>query len=484
MTIVRTRFAPSPTGQLHLGNARIAVLNWLYARHCGGRFILRIEDTDVNRNLPQAEAEIMSSLDRLGVHWDEGPDSNGERGPYRQSERSAIYEDYARKLLDAGAAYRCYCTPEELEAKKETARAAGARPVYGGACRDLSPEDEQRFREQGIVPSIRFAVPPGGIVVHDVVRGDITFDAEEFGDFVIVKSGGLPTYNFGVVVDDSMMRITHVIRGVGHLANTPRQVMLYRALGAEPPVFIHVPHVLGPDGSPLSKRHGARSLREYLDEGYHPDALINYLSLLSWSSPSGEEVLPPERLIEEIDLDRIGASDVRIDPRKLEWLSGEYIRRMDPQDLAERLVEQLGPEAYPDRNGDRLRIAAAIRERITTFAGAARFLTQFCPPDPMEWDPEALAILSGPGVLRTLEAVLRALKGVDDWDGETAVAAVRVGGREAGVEGRSLFLPVRAALSGATQGPELVDIFEVQGKATALRVVEQACARLRELTGE
>ena len=479
MTIARTRFAPSPTGELHLGNARIAVLNWLYARHCGGRFVLRIEDTDVDRNLPQSEAEILESLHRLGLDWDEGPDVGGDHGPYRQSERTASYHDYAKRLLETGAAFRCYCTPEELESRKEAALASGANPVYDGSCRDLNSEDQRRFRDQGIAPSVRFVIPAGHVVVHDVVRGAITFDAAEFGDFVILKSDGLPTYNFAVVVDDAAMEISHVIRGVGHLANTPRQVMVYQALELEPPTFVHVPHVMGPDATPLSKRQGARSLREYLDAGYHPDALVNYLSLLSWSSPSGDEVLPPDRLIGEIDLSRIGASNVRLDPEKLEWLSGEYIRRMRPEDLAERIVETLGTEAFPDARGSRIRIASAIQERVTTFSAASRFLPQFYPPDPMQWEPEAMECLRDHGVLRTLDEASKILMGVEDWNGETAMVGIRVAGKEAGVKGRQLFMPIRAAVTGSLQGPELVNVFEIQGKATTLRVIAQASQHLR-----
>ncbi len=366
---------------------------------------------------------------------------------------------------------------DELEAKKEAAIAGGGRAVYDGTCRHLTSEQEARHREQGVVPAIRFVVPAEQVVVNDIIRGTIVFDPEEFGDFVIMKSDGLPTYNFAVVVDDCGMAITHVIRGVGHLANTPRQVMLYHALDMEPPTFVHVPHVLSPDGSGLSKRHGARSLREYLDEGYHPDALVNYLSLLSWSSPSGDEVLPPDRLIDEIDLSRLGASDVRMDPDKLEWLSGEYIRRMSPEALAERLAEHLDPESYPDRNDHRARIARAIQERITTFGGAARFLPQFYPPDPMNWTPEALETIRAPEASRTLEAVQVALESVEDWNGDTVIAAIRAAGVEVGAKGKKLFMPVRAAVSGSTQGPELGDIFEIQGRDTCLRAIEQARAK-------
>ncbi len=484
MKTVRTRFAPSPTGELHLGNARIAVLNWLYARHCSGRFILRIEDTDVDRNVPGAEEGIVSALRRLGLDWDEGPDVDGPAGPYRQSERATIYREYAERLVEAGAAYRCYCTVEELEAKKEAAIARGAPAVYDGTCRSLSAEEERRLKAEGRPAALRFAVPGEPVVVEDVVRGRVAFDPGEIGDFVIMKSDGTPTYNFAVVVDDASMEISHVIRGAGHLANTPRQVMLYRALGVETPTFVHVPHVLSPDGSPLSKRHGARSLREYLDEGYHPDALINYLSLLSWSSPTGEEVLAPERLIEEIDLGRLGASDVRLDPEKLEWLSGEHIRRMSAEALADRLVEFLGADGFPGTPEQRRRVASAIRERITTFSGAARFLPQFFPPDPMEWDQAALECLAAPRVPALLGAVRARLERLDPWDGDAAITAIRAAGQEVGLKGRDLFMPVRAAVTGTTRGPDLVDIFVVQGKGTTLRVLDQARERAEEMSAE
>lgn len=475
---VRTRFAPSPTGELHPGNARIAVLNWLYARHCGGRFVLRIEDTDVDRNVAGAEDEIIESLRRLGLDWDEGPDVGGDHGPYRQSERTAIYHEFAGRLLQKGVAYRCYCTPEELEARKQSAVAGGDPVGYDGRCRGLSPKDRQSLGDRGVPASLRFVVPDQDVTVQDAVRGAIRFEAAELSDFVIMKSDGLPTYNFGVVVDDAAMEISHVIRGAGHLSNTPRQLMLYEALAIEPPAFVHIPHVLSPDGSPLSKRHGARSLREYLDEGFHPDALVNYLSLLSWSSPSGDEVLPPDRLIEEIDIGRIGASDVRLDPEKLEWLSGEYIRRMSVEALASRLVEQLGDAAYPDRRDERTRIARAIQERITSFSGAADFLPQFYPPDPMTWDDAALESLT-PEVVPLLEAVHSSLQEIDDWSADSVVVAVRAAGKTAGAKGRALFMPVRAALTGTTQGPELGDIFVVQGKETTLRVIGQAIDYLR-----
>ena len=492
---VRTRFAPSPTGELHLGNVRIAALNWLFARHSDGKFILRIEDTDVDRNVAGAEQEIIESLRRLGLEWDEGPDAGGELGPYRQSERSQIYSKLAEHLLAEGLAFRCYCTPADLEAKKEAALAREETPRYDGTCRDLSPDQAARLESQGggLRPSIRFRVPRSRVIIHDMARGDIAFDAGEFGDFVIRKSNGSPTYNFAVVVDDQAMAVSHVIRGAGHLANTPRQVMIYQALNAEPPAFLHVPHVLAPDGAPLSKRSGARSLREYLDDGYDSDALINYLSLLSWSSVSGEEILPPERLIEEIDLERIGTSDARLDPDKLEWLSGEYIRRMAPDELAERLAPFVDAGAYPGLDEQLTHVASAVQERIATFKRVNDFLPLFRPPDPMEWSADARRALKGPGIPGLFAALRARLAGLADWNaggrggggggGGAVMDQVRAAGRALGLKGRDLFMPVRAGMSGATAGPELADIFAIQGQEISLRVIDQLLAELEREAG-
>ncbi len=475
---VRTRFAPSPTGELHLGNVRIAVLNWLFARHSGGQFILRIEDTDVDRNIEGSEREIVDSLRRLGLEWDEGPDVGGEAGPYRQSERLTLYAETAERLIEEGAAYRCYCSQEQLEAKKRTALAEGGQSSYDGACRDLSAAEEAVFRDAGVEPSIRFRTPDRDTTIHDLIRGDITFAAAELSDFVILKSNGTPTYNFSVVVDDHAMRITHVVRGAGHLSNTPRQVLIYTALGVDPPVFVHVPHVLGPDGSPLSKRRGARSLREYLDPGYHPDAVINYVSLLSWSSPTGEEVLPPSQLKVEIDLDRLGVSDARLDPDKLKWLSGEYVRRMPAEELAQRLDTFIDKGAFGDLQDERLRIAAALQKRIDTFGEVKDFLPQLKPPDPMEWTEEALELLAAETATPLFVAIRDRLQKIEVWSGGAAMDAVRGAGKEVGIKGRELFMPVRAGVTGETKGPELPDIFEIQGREVTVRVIDQVLGEI------
>ena len=470
---VRTRFAPSPTGELHLGNARTAVLNWLFARHEGGAFVLRIEDTDIGRTAGGAEEEILRSLRWLGLDWDEGPDVGGPYAPYRQSERAASYREVAERLRAGGAAYPCFCSPETLEEKRRAALARGESPRYDGTCRALDPEAARRLRESGIEPTLRFRTRARPVRVRDLLKGELTFEAEGQGDFVILKSGGGPTYNFAVVVDDLAMKITHVIRGIGHLANTPRQVLLYEALEAEPPVFVHIPHVLDPDGEPLSKRRGAPTLAQYEREGYHPDALVNYLSLLSWSSPSGDEVLERERLIREIDLTRLGASDVRVDPQKLRWLSGKHIQRMPAPDLARRLAEHAGPagDAVPPEAW--VEIADALRDRLTTFSEGRELLPQFFPSEPLEYAPAIAEALAADGVPSLLEAAADALQSVP-WTKEGVLAAVKAAGRACGASGRALYRPIRLALTGLEHGPELADILRVQGREGAVRRLRRA----------
>jgi glutamyl-tRNA synthetase len=313
---MRTRFAPSPTGSLHIGNARIAVLNWLCARQAGGAFLLRIEDTDTARNVAGSEEDIFRDLLWLGLDWDEGPPFEGRpqpgtHSPYRQSERMTIYREAAHQLHASGFVYECFCSDDELAASRSAAESGEGTAGYEGRCDCLSDAERAALRAAGRAAALRFRVPARDqILVHDVIHGDVRFPARDISDFVVLRADGRATYNFAVVVDDIQMEITHVIRGAGHLSNTPRQVLLYEAFGKAAPVFAHVPTVLGPDRQKLSKRHGAQALSEYRREGYHADALVNYLSLLSWSSPTGDEVLTRERLVREVTLDRVGASDV------------------------------------------------------------------------------------------------------------------------------------------------------------------------------
>ncbi len=333
---MRVRFAPSPTGQLHVGNARTALFNWLLARGAGGTFILRIEDTDVERSTRESESAIVRDLRWLGLDWDEGPDIGGAHGPYRQSERLHLYQSYATELLSAGAAYYCFCSTAQLDAERQDALANGRPARYAGTCRRLSREQAAARIAAGERPAIRFRVPEErDVVFTDAVRGDVRFQTDVIGDPIIVRADGTPAYNFAVVVDDALMEVTHVVRGEDHISNTPRQILLYEALGFAPPTFAHLSLVMGPDHSPLSKRHGATSVAEFRGKGYLPEALVNYLALIGWSPGGGDELLPIDELARRFSLEAVGHSAGVFDEEKLAWANRHYLKIADPTRLAE-----------------------------------------------------------------------------------------------------------------------------------------------------
>ncbi len=337
---VKTRFAPSPTGYLHLGNARTAIFSYLFARHHGGGFVLRIEDTDRERSKKEYEEMLIEDLQWLGLEWDEF---------YRQSERFDVYREYVNKLLEKGHAYPCFCTPEELEREREEAKKRGVPYRYSGRCRHLSPEEVEKLKREGKPFTIRFRVPENRVIVwRDLVKGSISINTDDFGDFVIVRSDGSPTYNFVVVVDDALMGITHVIRGEDHIPNTPKQILIYEALGFEVPEFAHLPVILGEDRSKLSKRHGAVSVRAYREEGYMPEALFNYLCLLGWSPPEeGKEIFSKDELIELFELKDVNDSPAVFNRDKLKWMNGVYIREVLPiETLMERAIPFLEKAGY------------------------------------------------------------------------------------------------------------------------------------------
>jgi glutamyl-tRNA synthetase len=475
---MRTRFAPSPTGSLHVGNARIAVLNWLFTRQQEGRFLLRIEDTDVERNVPGSEDEIFRDLRWLGLDWDEGPPFEDRpppdtHGPWRQSERAVIHRDWAERLRGQGVLYPCFCSSEELEHMREAAVAGGGQATYDGRCDRLSDSERAARIGRGDPFALRFRTARNApIVVRDVVYGDIRFEPETIGDFIVLRSDGRPTYNFAVVVDDVTMEITHVIRGSGHLSNTPKQQVLYEAFGHAPPVFAHVPMVLGPDRQKLSKRHGAVPISAYRAEGWHPDALVNYLSLLSWSSPSGEEFLPRERLIAEISLERIGAADVVFDPAKLRWLSARHIEAM-PLDALVVAVRPfldatsawIADEALPEA-------VAAVRSHLTTFGEINEQLRALAPSKGMVElvDPAAATVVS---VAREILAAL------SEWDRDSLDAALKAVGKASGVRGKALYEPLRIALTGEAHGPPFLAVLLVQGRQRVLDALDAALASPR-----
>jgi nondiscriminating glutamyl-tRNA synthetase len=440
---------------MHIGNARIAVLNWLFARRHGGAFILRIEDTDIERNVTGAEAGIRQDLLWLGLDWDEGPDRPTHHGPYRQSERTAAYARYAGRLLAAGAAYTCTCPADAPAEAAVQARNAGCDCAATPGGRG-SPGDGTAV--------IRFRVSGADTVsFEDSSRGRIDVPIGEIPDFIVLRADGRPTYNFAVVVDDIEMKISHVIRGVGHLSNTPRQVLLYRALDAAPPQFVHVPMVLGPDRQVLSKRHGAAGVAEYRAAGYHPDGLVNYLSLLSWSSPAGEEVLTRAQLVAEVSLDRLGVADVIFDPVKLRWLSGKHIERMALGDLVDA-VRPFIDAGKPALDDHRLAAAVrAVRTHLATFADINEQLDAFF-PEPRATPPRA----------EVPEAAARILQAVEPWEESALRDAVQAVGRETGTKGRELYEPLRRALTGRDHGPPLAAVLFVQGRELALRRLAEA----------
>jgi glutamyl-tRNA synthetase len=462
--VTRTRFAPSPTGSLHLGNARVAALNWLFARHTGGTFILRIEDTDTERTIDGAGGALLADLRWLGLDWQEGPGEEGPdvgpHAPYHQSRRSQLYGQRAAELRARGLAYACFCTDEELAERRERALAGGGTPHYDRRCLALPPAESTHLQASGRPFVLRFRVPDeGSVLVRDVIRGDIAFEADALGDFVILRSDGRATYNFAVVVDDVAMQITHVIRGSGHLSNTPRQVLLFNAFGAVAPRFVHVPSVLGPDRQKLSKRHGAQALAEYRAAGYHPDAVLNYLSLLSWSSPSGREVLSRDELIHEIELERMGSADVVFDPVKLRWLSGKHIERMPLPELLAALEPFLDRERMPVTE-EKLPVAvAAIRSHLTTLGDINEQLEAFrlARKQPLP-----------AGTQPIVRAVAAALGDLESWDEQTISAAVRAAGESAGVKGKALFAPLRHALTGGEHGPPLAAVIAAHDRGGIL----------------
>jgi nondiscriminating glutamyl-tRNA synthetase len=460
---MRLRFAPSPTGQLHVGNARTALFNWLLARGQGGTFVVRIEDTDIERSTRESERTMLDDLRWMGLDWTEGVDAGGDHGPYRQTERLHIYRAHAVELMSKGHAYHCFCSPQQLEEDRQTALRDGRPPQYVGRCRDI-PRDEARRRiESGEAAAIRFRVPDhlDEVSFDDLVRGHVRFGAEVIGDPVIVRSGGVPAYNFAVVIDDALMEITHVVRGEDHISNTPRQILLYNAFGWTPPVFAHVSLVLGPDHAPLSKRHGATSVREFRERGYLPEALTNYLALIGWSPGEGEELVPMDELARRFRIEHVGHSAGVFDVEKLAWVNRHYLKIADRHRLAELAVPHV------QRAGWLTSAAAADIE----------FLEQVVPPaaasvDRLEQIPARLSFLFAYSAQRALadgtilaeaqnsRSVIDALaeelsQSAPLLDRETfRAAATRVKDRS-GQKGKALFHPIRLALTGASEGLEL-----------------------------
>jgi len=441
--MVKTRFAPSPTGYLHLGNARTAIFSYLYARHNGGTFVLRIEDTDRERSTKEFEKALIEDLEWLGIEWDEF---------YRQSERFEIYREFARKLMEEGHAYPCFCTPEELDREREEASKRGIAYRYSGKCRDLPSEEVEERMRNGIPYAVRFRVPEGeDIHFHDLIKGPIAINADDFGDFIIVRSDGTPTYNFVVVVDDALMGITHVIRGEDHLSNTPKQILIYRALGFDVPRFAHLPVILGPDRSKLSKRHGGVSVRAYREEGFLPEALFNYLCLLGWSSPGEDrEIFPKDELIKIFDLRDVNSSPAVFDREKLLWMNGVYIREvLSLEDLAERLepfLRDIGVEIKDNEYFQR--VLTLTRDSFDTLREGALKLVPFFRDPEISSEIREMVISSSALIEEFLERL-------EEEKASTPQEIMKLGKgfiREKGIKPPQLWKPIRGFLTGSTEG--------------------------------
>lgn len=471
---VRVRFAPSPTGDLHVGGARTAIFNWLFARHHGGAFVLRIEDTDVERSTIASEAALVADLRWLRLDWQEGPDVGGPHGPYRQSERLERYARIARELVERGLAYPCFCSGELLEAKRGEAARTGNPPRYDGTCRHLSPEKIEELRSLKTPEAIRFKVPEEMVSFQDLIRGPIRFDADTVGDFVVLRSNARPTYNFAAAVDDRAMRITHVLRGEEHLPNTLRQILLFRALGASLPEFGHLPLIMAEDRSKLSKRHGAASVGELREMGLLPEAVVNYLVLLGWSHPEGREILGVDELVERFTLERVSKSAAVYDKRKLFWMNGQYIRKTPVRDLftaADAFFPHEVGSSYPKE--ERVAILRLLQESVERLGDLPKMSAPFLPIPEME--DEALAVLRSPGTSGILEALARILeRSPRQFSGEEFKGWMKEVGKTTGKTGKDLFFPVRAALTGALHGPDLGGVASLRGRDQVLGLLERA----------
>lgn len=457
----RVRFAPSPTGQLHVGNARTALFNYLLARRTGGTFILRIEDTDQVRSTPASEQGIIADLRWLGLDWGEGVEAGGDLGPYRQSERLHIYRAHAVELMSRGQAYRCFCSPEQLEADRQAELAAGRPPKYVGRCRDIGRDIARRRIEAGEPAVVRFRVPHGPVTFTDIVRGDVTFATDVIGDPVLLRSDGMPAYNYAVVIDDALMGVTHVVRGEDHISNTPRQILLYEAFGWRPPAFAHVSLVMGPDHSPLSKRHGATSVAEFRARGYLPEALTNYLALLGWSPGDGQELMSLDEMAARFDLGDVGHSAGVFDIEKLAWVNRHYLKEASPERLARLVVPYLqaagwlGEPTFEDRGYlERVvPLAAASVNTVEQIPLRLAFLFDFDAARALA-RPEIRAEAEGArDVIAALAEVLASTAPLIDRDA-FRIAAGRVRERT-GQKGKALFHPIRLALTGEPDGLEL-----------------------------
>lgn len=473
---IRVRFAPSPTGPLHIGGARSALFNYLWARKNNGTFIVRSEDTDLERSSRESEHNILEALRWLNIQWNEGIEAGGDHGPYRQTDRLGLYKEYTVKLIDGGHAYYCYCSEEELEQERQELLAKGETPRYLGKCRHLTAEQRAALELDGRKPVVRFRVPEGqAIHIPDQVRGDVVFESNGIGDYVIVKSDGIPTYNFAVVVDDITMGITHVIRGEEHLSNTPRQVLIYQALGAPAPEFAHISLIHNTEGRKMSKRDGDTAVIDYQRKGYLPEAIVNFIALLGWA-PSGEkEFYTLDELAEAFSLDRVSKSPAVFDRQKLDYINGHYLKQTSPERLAELALphlEELNMPVREKRSTEQQEwletFIKAIADKISYLAEAKNYIHYFHGSIPLEPEGEAIDVLKGEQVPDVLALFKAKVQETEILTGETVKTLLKQMTKELKLGGKFVYMPVRVALTGQMHGPELYDIIPLLGRENVL----------------
>lgn len=477
---VRVRYAPSPTGHLHIGNARTALFNYLFARNQNGKFIIRIEDTDQKRNIEGGEESQLRYLKWLGIEWDESIDVGGEYGPYRQSERTEIYQKYTEELLEKGLAYHCYCTSEELEKEREEQQANSQMPRYSGKCRNLTAEQRAELEAEGREPSIRFRVPSNTeIKWNDIVKDEVSFESEGIGDFVIVKKDGTPTYNYAVAIDDHLMKMTHVLRGDDHISNTPKQILVYEALGWTPPVFGHMTLIVNENRRKLSKRDESiiQFIEQYKELGYLPEALFNFITMLGWSPVGEEEIFSKEQFIEIFDPARLSKSPALFDTSKLRWMNNQYMKQLDLDEVVALSVPHLVKAGKVEETRDAeteqwVRDLVALYQEQMSFGAEIVELTEMFFKKEIDYSEEAKAVLAEEQVPEVLKAFAEEISSLEEFSADEIKAATKAVQKATGQKGKKLFMPIRVATTGETHGPELPKAISLLGKETVLARLE------------
>lgn len=477
MENIRVRIAPSPSGNLHIGTARTALFNYLFAKKHGGKYILRIEDTDLERSSDEYIKNIFDSLKALGLTWDEGPDVGGEYGPYNQSERFDIYPKYAQILMEKGYAYECFCTPEELDAEKALSQEKKIAHTYSGKCKNLTEAEKEVLRAEGRKPAIRFSVEAKELIFNDLVKGDLKFDTGLTGDFVIMKSNGTPTYNFAVVIDDMLMKISHVIRGEDHISNTPKQILIYEALGVEVPKFGHLGMILAPDRSKLSKRHGATGVSEFVEKGYLIDALVNFVALLGWSPSDGVEIKTVDEIAQDFRIAEVSSSNSIFEYDKLNWMNAQYIKKLSTEELKDKLKPFLIKYDLNELSDAQFtRMVEITREPLVILSDITEAVSYFF-GDSVEIEPEVqtevLSAETSQTVLKEVESFAQGWN-FDEESLHHSLEELRNSFKERGIKPKETMWAVRAAVTGRTKGADICAVLAILGKDKVLKRIKNA----------